>query len=142
MNEACTTEEAHKAMMDEINKAYKETPIEPKNVQLMEFAEKIKTRGFLFDPREICKMVDAEAKRQYQELFDNYFKGHHLSTLTSAKEETIAWFMAEEERFAAFKENYLKNPEEVLATPVLDLGPSIVESSNVTEIKPKKGKKK
>lgn len=125
---------SEQSLMDEINKAYKETPIDPKSEQLKEFAAKIKTRGFLFDPREICKMIDAEAKRQYQELFDNHFKGHHLSTLTSAKEETISWFMAEEERFAAFKENYLKTPEEVLATPVVE------DLSNVEPIK--KGKKK
>ena len=120
---------AHRQIMDEVNKAYKETPIDPKNEKLKVFAEKIKDRGFNFDPREICKMIDAEAKRQYQETFDFFFKGQHLDTLTNAKDETIQWFNDEEARFTAFKDNYLKAPEEVLATPV----------ENVTPIK--KGKK-
>ena len=109
-----TQEELHKKTMDEVNKAFKEEPIKPKNLWLANFTKKIKERGFNFDPREICKMVDNEAKRQYQEMFDNHFKGQHLDILTAAKDETIKWFNDEEERFVKFKDAYLTKPEEIL----------------------------
>ncbi len=105
---------AHKLLMDDINKAFKESPIEPTNLQLKTFASKLSERGLRFDPREICKMIDAEAKRQHQELFDSLFKGHHISTLTEAKDQTIKWYNDEEERFELFKQNYI----ETLNSPV------------------------
>lgn len=141
MSEAAK-QEAHRKIMDDINKAYegKEIAIEPVNKQLKKFVDEIALRGFKFDPREICKMVDAEAKRQYQELFDSNFKGHHLDTLTAAKDETIKWYMEEEERFANFKEMYLKAPEEVLTT--LDAPKLEVPESQLPERVVKINKKK
>lgn len=143
MSEGLTAEQiAHRKIMDDVNKAYegKEVAIEPVNPQLKKFVEDITRRGFKFDPREICKMVDAEAKRQYQEKFDEYFRGHHLDTLTAAKDETIKWYMEEEERFANFKEMYLKAPEEVLTT--LDAPKFEVPESQLPEKVVKINKKK
>ena len=121
----------HEKLMKEVNDAFKEEPISPKLSQLKIFAENIKKKGFNFDPREISKLVDNEAKRQYQEMFDTCFKGQHLDVLTSAKDETIAWFQAEEVRFEAFKNAWVSGPDEMMK----DIPTPVIEAT-------KKGKKK
>lgn len=147
---------AHRKLMDEVNAAFIETPIDPVNPALKAFNENVKHRGLLLDPREVCKLIDAEAKRQYQEIFDLRFKGQHISTLTAAKDEVIKWFNDEEERFAKFKDGYIKNkfaPEEILndtlaPTPdetIFDRAAEIpmtevTEKLNVISMKKKKGK--
>lgn len=115
MDQLTAEQIAHRQIMDDVNKAYgKGTPIEPINIQLKKFTEKLAERGFLFDPREVCKMIDTEAKVQYKDLFDSFFKGHHLDNLTEAKNEVIKWYNEEEERFSKFRDAYLAAPDDFL----------------------------
>jgi hypothetical protein len=134
---------AHRKLMDEVNAAFKENPIEPTNKNLKQLADKLKERGLMFDPRELCKCIDVEAKRQYQELFDASFRGQHISSLTNAKDEVIKWFNDEEDRFSKFKDGYIMNkfaPEEVLNIPIVDDEATGELTAKLLTLK-KKGKK-
>lgn len=116
MSEELSPEQiAHRKIMDEVNAAYKATPIDPQNAKLKLFIEKLKARGFNFDPFKVIKLLDIEANRQHEELVSEFFKGQHTDVIASAKDEIIKWYYEEEERFAVFKEVYLKGPEEVLS---------------------------
>jgi hypothetical protein len=114
---------AHRKIMDEVNAAFKETPIAPVTPQLLNLSKKFLERGLRLDPRQLCKLIDAEAARQYQELFDAHFRGQHISTLTAAKDEIIKWYNDEEERFSKFKDAYLSGalePEVAIDAPSLE----------------------
>lgn len=162
MNHLTEAEKAHKKeLMQKIQQEYKEEPIQNcvTDQQLKNFGEALKLKGFNFDPFKVIKEIDAEAERQFKKMFADHFTGVKVDRLADIKNEIIAWYNAEEERFAKFRDNYLATAQgpahmDVGAPPVFDHGDAhaelpvseppapMAEVTPISKAKKKPGKKK
>jgi hypothetical protein len=114
-----------KETMAKVHKEYKEEPLKTEIKPLERFVEALKTKGFNLDPFKICKILDAEAERQFEATFSDIFKGQSIDVISKTKDEVIKWYNEEEARFEIFRENYIKNaqgpmPMDVGAAPVFE----------------------
>ena len=102
--------------MGEIHLSYKETPLVSENLITNKIKDAIEAKGFNFHPSAICKALDAEAERQFQDTMLAIIKGITPTAINTVKSEIIKWYNDEEERFEKYKEECLRPVEVVVET--------------------------
>lgn len=142
--QAMTPEQQSKVLNDAmaaVQDTYKEEPLQTPDMLLTKLQSAIESKGFNFYPHVLCKAIDAEAERQFQEMVKDIIKGVPPLRLNEIKNTIIKWYNEEEIRFDTYKSNFM----EFARPPVLaDIRPAFVHQDpeevveKVTPIKKKK----
>jgi len=132
--------------MEEVHRTYKENPLTTEDLLLKKIKDAIDSKGFNFYPHALCKAIDAEAERQFQEMIKDIIKGVPPTKLNDMKSTIIKWYNEEEERFETYKNNFMnfaRGPVMPEMTPTYPQSQEEVDGSEkVTPIEKAKGKKK
>lgn len=140
--------------IDAVRSTYIEEPLKTEDLLLTKIQSAIESKGFNFYPHALCKAIDAEAERQFQEMIKDIIKGVPPLRLNEMKNSIITWYNEEEVRFETYKNGFMDfarppvmaetlptfvHSEEVKSEPIATITPE-PEETKVIPLK-KKGEK-
>lgn len=115
--------------MEAVQKTYIENKLESGDPLLTKIQSAIESKGFNFYPHALCKSIDTEAERQFEEMIKDIIKGVPPKKLNEMKTTIIKWYNEEEERFEKYRSNFM----EFARPPVMsDSVPTFVHQENAS----------
>lgn len=118
---------------------FTDIPKDFKSQILQNLSSKLDVRGLNFHPGKICKSINDEIERQYEELAAESLKGVSIKNLSEAQHEAFDWH---ERNSAAYQEH--KAQAELMEVPPKAVEQLELSPAKVVDIKSKsksKGKK-